>query len=75
MTAIDPATTADDVDVSLVVQPAARPAPAPTLRATKDINGIYHSNAGHGLMWVTFWVAVVAWIVLVGVIAAAAIMS
>lgn len=69
MTAIDPAITAD------VVQPAARPAPAPTLRGAKDINGIYHSNAGHGLMWVTFWVAAVAWIVLVGAIAAAAIMG
>lgn len=70
MTAAEHSVTAD-----LVAHPKPVAAPAPSLRAVKDHNGIYHSNEGRPLMWVVFWVAVVAWIVLVGGIAAAAVMS
>ncbi|MCD2194547.1 hypothetical protein LQ327_14330 [Actinomycetospora endophytica] len=45
------------------------PPSARSLRATKDVNGIYHSNAGRSLMWVTFWFVLAAWVVLLGGIA------
>lgn len=50
-------------------------APSRSMRGVKDHNGIYHSNAGRPVMWVMFWICVVAWIVLIGGIAAAAAMS
>jgi hypothetical protein len=62
-------------DLGPVIVPAAeldlrpavtQPPSARSLRATKDVNGIYHSNAGRGLMWVTIWVVFAAWVVLVG---------
>jgi hypothetical protein len=80
---IDPAATIDPdlphplivPEPELVVRPAVtEPPSARSLRATKDVNGIYHSNAGRGLMWVTLWVVFAAWIVLIGgVVYAAAV--
>ena len=53
-----------DVHPAVTEPPSAR-----SLRATKDVNGIYHSNAGRSLMWVTIWFVLAAWVVLLGGIA------
>ncbi|HEY2221642.1 hypothetical protein [Actinomycetospora sp.] len=75
---VGPATT-EPVAIEYVLNPVPVEDPAAlsaarSLRATKDFNGVYYSNAGRPLMWVTFWIAVSAWMVLVGGIAYAAFM-